>query len=208
MATLAVYSGSSDRRLISSDNTFATARAATNANAGVEAGTGTENFGSTEFFTPTYYIRRSLMEFDTAALTSGAIISAATLAIAGTGVTTDTNNYSMNIFFFTRGSAAGGAFDANDFDEAQGTAACDTPIDITGLSGTKTFALNAAALAAINKTGYTQFSLRLSGDYANSAPTGANNTTGLTGNNATESNRPLLTITYTLPEGGMFFMSV
>jgi hypothetical protein len=195
MSTYSQRSGSNDRGLVSSNNNHATAIASATANAGVE--NSGDDFASDDFFTPTYYIRRSAMEFSSlpAVITS---ISAGQITITFANTTGDTNNYSVNLFYFTRGSAAGGAFDTNDFDNAVGTAACDSAKDITGLTGSQTFTLNAAALAHIknNAGGYVQFSARISGDYAASASTGTNLINGYRGHDATESNRPLLEFTY------------
>lgn len=206
MATLDIRSGSNDRGLVASDNTHATAIGMATADEGVEnAG---DDFASDDFFTPTYFIRRSAIEFAISSIPTNATIVSGALDIVFAGVTGDTNNYSVNVFHFTRQSAAGGAFDLNDYNEAVGTAACDSAKDITGLTGSQSYTLNAAAIAHIQSAlsaGYVQFSARISGDYSASAPTGGNLINGYRGTDATESNRPRLQLVYTVPESNNGF---
>jgi hypothetical protein len=199
MATYDQRSGANDRGLVASDNNYSNVVNATTANEGVEASG--DDFASAEFFTPIYYNRRNVMEFDLTSIPAGSTITAGTLKITTIGTTGDTNNYSVNVFYFSRASTPGTAFVANDFDEARGTAACDTPIDITGISGVKTFTLNAAALTYLGTKagGYAQFSGMLSGDYTPSTPTGANLLDAYKGTDGTVGNRPRLELTYTPP---------
>lgn len=205
MATFDIRSTSNDRGLVASNNNHATAIASATANAGVE--TSGDDFASDDFFTPTYYIRRSAMEFALTGIPTGATIVSGSVDITFNNTTGDTNNYSVNLFHFTRGSSVGGAFDTNDFDNAVGTAACDSAKDITGLTGSQSYTLNAAAIAHIQSaisTGYVQFSGRISGDYAASASTGTNLINAYRGDNATEGNRPRLQLVYTVPSSGFF----
>jgi hypothetical protein len=197
MATLDVRSSSNDRRLVSSSTSHTTAVNSSTANEGVEQNTSkTVAFVTDELFSPTYYIRRPCFEFDTSSLGASANISSGQITVTITSTDQDADNTSFNLFYFTRGSTPGTAFVANDYDEAQGTAG-STAKDISGLSTPQTFTLNASALAAINKTGYTQFCLRLSSDYSDSAPSGRNALFGGDGNAVSEADRPRLELTYT-----------
>ena len=209
MASFDGRSGSNDRALISSDNSHATAVGMATADEAVE--TSGDDFASDDFFTPTYYIRRSVMEFDLTSVPANSTISSATLKIVFNGVTGDTNNMSVNVFHFTRGSTVATAFEAADFNEAVGTAACDTPKDITGLTGSQTYTLNAAAITYLQSKcgGYADFSGRISGDYTPTTSTGQNLINAYRGTDATESNRPRLEFTYEPPHsGGFYHMSV
>lgn len=203
MAVVTIRSSTADRQLVASDNNVSNAINATTANAGVEnVTTSGARAASHEYFAPTYYVGRGCYVFDTSSLPDDAVISSVVLGFNFTGLnTTETNNYSVNCFLFT--PATPGTIVANDFDEAKGTAACDTPKDITGLTGDSQFTLNATGIAGINKTGYTHFSLRLSGDSGGATPTGPQQLNGYPGGNGTESNRPYLTITYTVPDSGL-----
>lgn len=201
MATFTSRSGSNDRRLVANNASHATAVGSATANAGVEQVTNnTQELVSDEQFAgPDFYVRRACFEFSLSGLTAGDTVTAATLAHDVSSNDQDADNNSYNLFHFTRQSAAGGAFDANDFNEAVGTAS-STAKDISGLNSDQTFTLNAAALTHIQNaitTGYVQFSLRLSADYTPSAPSGRNSLDGYDGNATNESDRPLLTITYT-----------
>lgn len=201
MATLDARSGANDRGLVASGNTYADVVNATTANAAVED-TG-DDFAGAEFFTPTYFVRRNAMEFDLTSVPAGSTISGSpTLKITAVGVTSDTNNFALNVFHFTRGSTVNTAFEANDYNEAVGTAS-STEQDITGMSGIETFTLNANAITYLESKfgGYADFSARLSGDYAPSTPTGGNLLDAYKGTDGTESNRPRLEFTYTTPLG-------
>lgn len=207
MATFDGRSGSNDRRLVSNSSNHTTAVNATTANAGTESGGGQVSVTSDERYpTSDFYIRRALMEFDLTSVPVGSTITnSPTVKIRFAGPTSgrDDNNMSANLFYFTRGSSENTAFVANDFDEAKGTTA-STAADITGLTSTHTFTLNAGAIADLedNFGGYAQISLRISGDYNNSAPPSDNDLNqleGYMGNDGTESNRPRLEFTYSEP---------
>ncbi len=199
MATYDQRSGSFDRGLVATSTVFATARGAASADSVENSG---DDFASSELFVADYFIRRSAIEFNLTSIPVGSIVASGTIKIVFNGTTGDTNNYSVNLFYFTRGSTPGTNFEAADYNNVlAGSAACDTPKDISGLTGEQTFTLNAAAIAHIqtNAGGYVQIGAMLSGDSGNSAPTGDNLINAYRGTDATESNRPRLELTYTPP---------
>jgi hypothetical protein len=119
------------------------------------------------------YLIRSIMLFDTSALTSGASISAATFSIYGQNKV-NTISASPVVNVYTSNPASDTALVGGDYDSLGTTPFCDTGITYAGYSttGYNNFALNADGLAAISKTGISKFGTRDSVyDVGNTPPT-------------------------------------
>jgi hypothetical protein len=120
------------------------------------------------------YLYRSIFLFDTSSLPDDAVISAATLSLYGKAKY-DNLGISPNINVYLPNPASNTALVAADFNVANwgSTPLCDSPIPYAGwnLAGYNNFALNAAGLAAINKTGISKFGTRnVNYDVAGSTP--------------------------------------
>ena len=114
-------------------------------------------------------VRRVMMSFDTSALTASAEIDSATLTFELVG-STDNYNQSVNI---TAANPVGEIVVASDYQTVSNTRLA-SDYDITNLPSNGslfTLTLNAAGLAYISKTGYTEFALRMGADIDNSSPT-------------------------------------
>lgn len=158
---------------------------------------------------------RFIATFDTSSLTSLATISAATKSLYGNSATyfnPDGNSPKANIYLAT--PASSGTLVAADYSQIGATKQCDTDITYASWnnSGYNDFALNAAGIGNISKTGITRFGCReVTYDVGGTSPAAstpsANTAMGIIGSDA-GSNIPKLVITYTLPAvaTGNFFM--
>jgi hypothetical protein len=141
--------------------------------------------------------------FDTSALTSAATISAAVMSLFGSGK--DNQLGSPDYHVASASLASTSALANGDFQNIGRTSFGSVAYASWSTTGYNNITLNASGIAAISKTGVTQFSGQLSWDILNS-------TTGLTWSNSAGSrfnayfadqtgttNDPKLVITYTTP---------
>lgn len=148
---------------------------------------------------------RGFCAADTSAIGAAATISAATLYVY-IGAATTTRGGSLCLVAGSQ--AAGTSLTANDFDNVGSTLLSDTTPAVSGLTGWVAFPLNAAGLAAIQKTGTTLLAIRSSFDLNN-------DTTGIVTGDQLQAyarsseyttdttKRPYLEVTYTVPAGGL-----
>lgn len=162
---------------------------------GISASTTTNQFGQ---------LNRALVFFDTAALTSAAVISAASF----TGTGTNKNNGLGGSPKWRLGSgnaASNSALAASDFAQANFGTTSFGELDYASFSssGANVINLNASGLAAISKTGITKLSLQCDWDQDNSF--GGSWSSGqsmfMIVSSADGATAPVLSITYTIPVG-------
>lgn len=123
------------------------------------------------------WLYRGFMTFDTSSITSGGTISSATTSLYGASTIDELSlsaTYNMNIYGATL--AADNTITLGDFDQVN-VATSSTAINYSSYStvGYNNFALNAGALAVIDKIGVTQYSVRDTNyDANNTAPAWGN----------------------------------
>lgn len=147
-------------------------------------------------------LRRSIMLFDTSALTSGATISAATLSLYGTAKLDDLSaTPTTNIY--SSAPASDTTLADGDFNSL-GSTAFATAITYASWSTVayNDFTLNASGLAGISKTGITKMGTRNPEyDVADSSPTWADSVTSYTEHSSSDhtgtTQDPKMVITYT-----------
>lgn len=142
----------------------------------------------------TYYISRSLTNFDTSALSSSATITAAVLSLYGNSVANaDTDSVSIVIHSITSNTD----YSLSDWGSF-GTTKQASDIANASIStiAYNDFSLNATGLSNINKTGISKFAQRTAKDIANTAPTGSNYVTFKSADTTGTANDPKLVVTY------------
>lgn len=114
-------------------------------------------------------ITRTAILFDTSSIPDTDVISSATLSLKGTSIV-DTN-FDQKAGIVGSTPAANNDITTADYDQF-GTTRYASDIDLGSLSGSayNDFALNATGIAAISKTSYSKFGVRLSSDIDNSPP--------------------------------------
>jgi hypothetical protein len=138
---------------------------------------------------------RSILSFDTSSLTASATVVTATLTLRNGGTKGNTSAFGTAWVDVRSGFFGAAASLANADFEAAATAAHAGALS-AGPS-TTTATLDPAGLAAVNTTGKTQLKIYFSLDDDND---GSNDYLGFySGENATASNRPTLTVDYILP---------
>lgn len=182
------------------DGTGAQDSGATTQHVYIKATTTTDQWGD---------LYRSFYLFDTASLTAGATITAATLSIY---VTVADNDFTGAMGIVTTTPASNTALAAGDYDQL-GTTRQASDINIASLttSAYNDFALNATGLGNVSKTGISKFGSRMSQDIDNSPPTWSSGVDGgVTASYADEtgtSQDPKLVVTYTVARASYgFFM--
>ena len=148
---------------------------------------------------------RCIFSIDTSVLGATATITSAILNLDGGGDGTDPPGIlpTLNLYGATPASATPGDLVAADYSQVGAIPLCNAPINFLDVHwhSTHNMVLNAAGIAAINKTGITAFSIRntnydVSGvdpiDHSGGADPGASASFWLAGFTT-------LTITYTLP---------
>lgn len=200
------------------DATWATVRGAAAANGNGDA----DIFLSVELLTGTaagtwQMLTRSILGFATAGIPDDATITAADLKLTVTADAPLPDNLSQGLNLSTITAPASATAIANgDYNVTKygSTKLCDTDRALTGMAADTqyTFTLNASGLAAISKTGVTWLALRLADDITNTEPDspggGEFSAAYLhSADAATEANRPVLTVTYTVAGGGVRTMA-
>lgn len=147
--------------------------------------------------------------FDTSAMGSGAVVTAATYSIYGATIN---DVFSLSIAAIktapnSNTDVVTGDYYRNSLPAGDGTriATADIPVAAWTTSGYNDFTLNATGLAAIQPTGITKFGFITDKDLDNAPPTWAAKVGGARGysaNQAGTTNDPKLTITYTPGEAG------
>ena len=175
--------------------TWATVRGATAGNSVNDNGTPGAVLNS--FNSPAYVLSRVFLLFDTSAFDDLTDIDSATLWVSIVSVGNPDNDGNDLLGLFTSTPASNTALVTGDFDQVGGTLLA-TAVDMTGLSGSHTFTLNATGISNISKTGVSKFSLRLGYDYLNHDPVGSSSVTVSLADTAGTSSDPRLEITYTV----------
>lgn len=187
--------GAGDGHLRAENSTWSTVRNATTANDSTDY-TGTVlrldalDNGSTNF------IGRGRLPFNTSALDDSVSINSASVYLRCTNVISSPYN-GANVYLVNVSSplASFTTLTADDYDNFGTTVQSDSQFDCT-TTGDKTVSLNAAGIASISKTSFTDWGLRINSDQNNLDPS---STTGeqvsiATSENGTTAFRPLLTI--------------
>jgi len=205
MASLAVNSNSGGDGNVYNDNagTWATVKGLTT---GTAAG-GADPVNVYASMLSSRSLARIFLPFDTSALTSGATISAATLQFNVTQIFG--SNGTLHAVQTTQADPTSLA--AGDFDNIAGSSSTMTSGGSVAVSSTgiKTITLDATGLTWISKTGYTLLALVEDRDLTNTDPNPNDYRFAVnTNETATSGNRPLLTITYTLPGGASFLLNL
>ncbi len=155
---------------------------------------------------------RTFMSFDTSPITSGGVISAATLRITGTSkVNAIVDSFSIGVCSGSMNSPL--AVVKQDYQLRGNTQYSDTiTYEAFDAAGNNTFTINVAGRAAINKTGYTTLCLReilhdLADDLdpSNHDPVWSSEDAldiQFAGINSEAGVQPLLSVTYTTGGGG------
>ena len=150
-----------------------------------------------------YYVSRVANNFLTSSLTSAATISAAIIELyhVDNGSNANADTTASQVVSHTPTTAPD--YTAGDLDPAKWGTTVFASINLASitLNAYNTYTLDANGILNISKTGYSNFGYRNSRDTANSAPTGGNRV------DHQGASQPKLTVTYTLPSGGYFFLS-
>lgn len=146
-------------------------------------------------------ITRAFFFFDTSSLTASVSVSAADFEVY---VTLTVDDFGGSQVALTDAILASNTAIANS--DYEGTVNATTQqatnqnYSSLSTSAYNTFSLNATGISNVNTTGISKFGMRSENDRANSAPTwGASNVMRHVGDYADGSNKPKLTVTYTLP---------
>lgn len=140
---------------------------------------------------------RSVLSFDTSAIPDGATVTAATLSLVRgslTGTNPFTTHGTCRVDVRTGYFGAAVTLAVSDFEAAATATAVATLSNPSATGATSSGTLNTAGLAAINKTGTTQFKIYFTLDDNDD---GGSDYVGFWGGEAsTAANRPKLTVTY------------
>lgn len=208
MATLTVYSEPTPGNSTTSgivfrgnvDETFSTIRSS--------AGNSVANLNNTVFGAELdasattnqfSFLKRGFVTFNTFGLSAAANISAVTLSIYGNAKTNGLGTPDMHVAGVTLGNPY--TLVTSDFAKAQTTSFGSISYASFSTTGYNDISLNASGIAAINKVGFTEFSIQLSWDILNNfsgtwSASPANSQMAVVNGNGVSSQRPKLTITY------------
>ena len=184
-----------------SDVTWATVRDATSGDDGAEdTGVDTNQIlraPQASLSAGVYYIARSFVLFDTAAIPDTDTISAATLSLFGTSTVGDADTTNVDIVSST--PASNTALVAGDFDQIGSTVFADKALSAWSTSAYNDFVLATPDDGKVSKTGVSKFATRNSRDTDNSAPTGANTIVHICADTAGTTQDPKLSGTSAAP---------
>lgn len=178
---------------MASNATYSTARGAT-------TGAASGSFVGNEKISTTYYVYRTFTSIDTSSIPDDAVIESATLQIRLEGKDT-TNDFTIVLTGHTSASdtsLADGDFDNITLNSPTEYANRTSNVSTYSNPQTHDFVLNASGITAINKTGYSKFCFRNSGDVDNTSPT-ARSYVGIS--------NVVLTVNTQEPSGGFYYMS-
>jgi hypothetical protein len=141
---------------------------------------------------------KSIVSFDTSSLPDGATVTSATLTLVRgslTGTSPFTTHGTCQLDIVTGAFGGANALAASDFEAAATATGVGSMSNPPSNGSASTGSLNASGLAAINKTGRTQ--LRIYFTLDDNDDGGSDYMGFYSGDNATASNRPTLSVTYT-----------
>ncbi|MFN7960123.1 MAG: S8 family serine peptidase [Thermoanaerobaculia bacterium] len=141
---------------------------------------------------------KSFLSFDTSSIPDTATITSATVKLVrgtASGTNPFTTHGSCLVDIRTGAFGTSSALEAGDFQAAASATGVATLSNAAANGSASTGSLNAAGLAAINKTGLTQLRIYFSLD--DNDDLGNDYIGYFSGENATAANRPTLTVTYT-----------
>jgi hypothetical protein len=162
------------------------------------------------------HLKRSAFLFDTSALTTAAIISAATLSfygLAAENLKEDTAGWALTTDVYTCTPASNTALVLEDYDQFGTTSQTGSPITYASwtASAYNVFTLDSTGRGNISLSGTTKFALRSVADANNSPPTWYNNlrcwVAGYYADQTGTANDPKLVVTYTTSLGGVIMIS-
>lgn len=143
---------------------------------------------------------RSVLLFDTSAIPDGATITGASLFLLRNGATS--NDFAQSVYVTSANPASNTGLVEADYSQL-GTTKYNSGISIDDFSSVLVHTevpLNAAGIAAINKSGITKFGLRLSGDIDDDEPVWSGSDSSLLGiksaDTADTASDPYLSVTY------------
>lgn len=167
--------------------------------------TATNIFCQNTLDTGTFFISRSVLDFDTSSLGSGAIITSATLTLTDANdgnfanANADTLDIVGNTLVATNNVGTGdyGSFNTTVY----GSLALSS---WTAAGGSNVITLSNTAV--INTTGITKIGVRMAKDISVTAPSGTNRVSFLSSDNG--GSKPTLTVNYTMFLGDGTFISI
>lgn len=146
-----------------------------------------------------YVVYRIFLPFDTSAIGDGTI-TAATFSIKCVSLVAE---HAISLVASTQASST--TLATTDHANFGTTKFCDTDVSDFTAGVFADYTLNAAGLAAISSSSYTNFAFICAADVAAGAVDGTN-ITFYGADDATPANRPKLVVTYTQPSGFLTFM--
>lgn len=189
-----------DGTITAANATWATAQGATTGTVDKTSASG--YIARASLVTGTYHIFRGFFTWNTAALTSAAIISSVVASFFDTGGGDDSNTDATSLDIVQSTQASNNDLVANDYDNVGTTSFFNIALGSwTASSSYHNCTLNANGIANISKTGVSKYAVRINRDLANSAPTGSNQRSIFYGDQSGTTNDPKLVVTYTIPSG-------
>jgi hypothetical protein len=149
------------------------------------------------------HLWRGFVPINTSPIPDNATISAASLTfyVQGPPSIVDADSWAYETIYGPTSQASTSTLGTADYNK-YGTTAWSTNYNLSGLnsSGTDTYTLNAAGIAAINKTGYTKFGIRDGHDSSGNSPgTNGGPNYAFYYTSSTGGSAPYVTVTYTVP---------
>lgn len=188
------YAGSGNGIVGYSNATFSTARTAADGNTTTNNPSAQDNYFQCYLTGGTYFITRAFYPVDTSALTSGAVISAATMNYYWVS---NTNVDSVGNVLVSTSQASNTTLANADYDQIGTTDFGRKAWSSHSSDAMNLIDLNASGIAAINLTGTTKIGIINTRDFDNSAPTGNNYSATRFAAYTGTSSDPYLQVTYT-----------